>query len=137
MRKVIKDIYIGDIQDAYEVLCKPKASHIKSMLSVTYSRLPMTKGIPRLIIPVEDDGLKISFDDINLAVTFLKAAPKPCLSHCDAGINRSTLMVMAYLISEGMSLDEAIKTARDTSWLGPALDMLDLLARWARKFKYL
>ena len=96
MRKATDDIWIGDLADAWKVLQKPKAQHIKSILSVCYTRLPMKKGIPRLIIPIEDSG---DFDlrMFDAAIAFVDAAPKPCLVHCDAGVSRSTSFAAAYL----------------------------------------
>ncbi len=96
MRRATDDIWIGDLNDAWKVLQKPKAQHIKSILSVCYTRLPIKKGIPRLIIPIEDGG-EFDIRLFDAAIAFVDAAPKPCLVHCDAGVSRSTTFAAAYL----------------------------------------
>jgi hypothetical protein len=142
MRHPVPELYVGDIEDAQEVLSRPKGSHIKSILSVTPTKLPTVRNMPRLILPVDDDGHRIDPALIDLAVAFIKKAPKPVLVHCDAGANRSTLMAAAYVWDEswkspaydggpGMTVDKAIELCQHRSWNPPAPDIIDLLKRWA------
>lgn len=147
MRHPHPDIYVGDIDDAKDVLARPKGSHIKSILSILTDGMPLSRKLPHLIIPVDDDGNLISPALIDLAVAFIKKAPKPVLVHCYAGANRSTLMAAAYVWTEswkspaydggpGMNVDEAIKLCQHPSWNPPAPDIVGLLKRWTGEKKW-
>lgn len=143
MRHPVPEMYVGDIDDAQSVLSRPKGSHIKSILSIITDPIATARNIPHLIIPVDDDGNRIGPDLIDLAVAFIKKAPKPILVHCLAGANRSTLMAAAYVWSESwkppfknrMTVDEAILLCQHESWNPPAPDIVALLKRWAGELK--
>ena len=124
MRKATDDIWIGDLTDAWKVLQKPKAQHIKSILSVCYTRLPMKKGIPRLIIPIEDSG---DFDlrMFDAAIAFVDAAPKPCLIHCDAGVSRSTTFAAAYLWWKAWTVADSCGPMHETCNPATLVDVID------------
>ena len=146
MRHPVPELYVGDIDNAKKVLARPKGSHIKSILSILTDGMPLSRKLPHLIIPVDDDGNLISPNLIDLAIAFIKKAPKPVLVHCYAGANRSTLMAAAYIWSEswnsptpdggpGMTVDEAILLCQHKSWNPPAPDIVALLKRWAGELK--
>jgi len=111
--KITSNIYIGDINSAYqkEHLNKEGITHIVSCV------LGNTPGYPSdfkyLVVDVIDNEQENLTDKFEEAVHFIERAileNGKVLIHCVCGISRSVSITIAYLIyKEDMTIEEALK----------------------------
>jgi len=78
------------------------------------------------------DSLDQAFEQIDAIANWINVCRKngPTLVHCQAGLNRSSLVTARALMLDGMSADEAIKTLRDAR--SPACLCNPAFEKWLR-----
>ena len=101
----------------------------------TLWQLYLARGVQAVRVPIADFDKKALLRGLDGAVDAVRAqvaAGRRVLVHCNAGVNRSTTTVVAYLVCDReMAIDEAV------SWVverHPAAEPFpDVVARWAKK----
>jgi len=81
-----------------------------------WERYTITRlGVARLEITMYDslDQSYEQVDDLALVINKLRRAGENVLVHCQAGLNRSSLVATRALMLDGMAADEAIKEVRE------------------------
>lgn len=104
---------------------------IGGIVNVAYNIDQPYDGIPNLRLKMYDE-VAVPFEWFDQAVAFqkkLSAQNKATLVHCAGGINRSSVTIMAMMISWGMSFDEAYARLPRKPW---GLPLIDSLRAWEK-----
>lgn len=103
-------LYLGDAQSSMDTnFINDK--RIRYVVNCTRD-LPVLPDMPYMRIPVDDvysENISAYFGD---AIDLIEKARKEeaaILIHCYAGISRSATIVIAYLVSKGINLEDALK----------------------------
>jgi atypical dual specificity phosphatase len=64
-----------------------------------------------LHLPISD-GMAPKKTDVMSFIEFYRASPAACAVHCEGGIGRTGTMLAAYLITEGATVDAAVRRVR-------------------------
>ena len=95
-------------------------------------------GYTLLHAPIKDMGAP---KDLNLAyqvanfINKMKAENKPVLVHCLAGVGRTGMMLHAYYMIQGMSLDDAILKIREAHPMSDFSELTEVQAKYVRNLE--
>ncbi len=108
MHYILERLAVGDIEDARNI---PR--EITALLNCTEEHDTCREGIEYLKIPLIDFQ-PIKYQYIPEAVNWIKEkiVTHKVLVHCNAGIGRSTSIIVCYLYEIGFGLEEAVKLVK-------------------------
>jgi len=113
MKFITKCLYQGNVEDA-KLIVKSKKSDIKIImfLGLTMpSYLEDTENVFVIHIPIRDENFNKSTDKMFLAMSILETLIKNndanVIVVCDAGLSRSPMLCLLYLVNEEFTWEEA------------------------------
>lgn len=133
MNRIIEGLFLGNREDARD-LARIEAAGVTHVVNCAVELPNYHDGALTYLALRLNDPDPAFRDRIEPACEFIDAARgkgEAVLVHCFAAISRSPSMVLAYLMHQGDSLDEAAGRLGAIAWTDPDLLFLRQLAEWA------
>jgi protein-tyrosine phosphatase len=103
---IMKNVYLGDIVAATDVAC---LKGIDVIVNVSNTRYDQQESIEYHHFDIADDRCNNISQYFNVFVDIInRAKDKNILVHCMNGVSRSVSLVLYYLMTNGMTLSEAL-----------------------------
>ena len=116
MSVILPNLLLGDVNDAFMAVRGSTRPQVNAILTMA-AELPLHKqfmGLQHFLdykyIPMDDSPSQDLLSNLPEALDFIQTQLEQghtVLVHCAAGISRSASVVIAYLMSHGMSLEQA------------------------------
>lgn len=130
----INEIYPGEVYAGSQPRDGYQYPEIKAVLNLQAENFRTLTAETILWMPIVDGDDFRGVDWLEIAVEYIEKCvelERPILVHCAAGVSRTALVIVAYVMKrEGLGLEEAWKFARKRRPMAPNINFLVGLSAW-------